>query len=73
MATKRKFNSGKTYDARYTFPTRFDEDGNPTRTSTISTNFSGNSILKYGLKKVIWHHASRLKIPKGYSCVVDKD
>lgn len=68
---KTKFSPNQDYSATYTFPTRYNQDGEPIRVATITTSFSGNSILRYGLKNVIYHHAGRLKIPRGYSCVVD--
>lgn len=72
MASKRKYSAGRNYSAKYTFPTRFNTAGDIIAVATITTDFSGKSILQFGLKNVIWHHAKRLSIPRGYSCVVDE-
>jgi hypothetical protein len=72
MATKRKYSAGRVYSAKYSFPTKFNAAGDVVSVSTLTTDFSGKSILQFGLKNVIWHHAKRLNVPKGYSCVVDE-
>lgn len=72
MATNRKFTAGRDYTAKYTIASYYNEDGVGRKKTTITTSFSGNSILKFGLKNVIKHHAKRLMLGKKYSCVVDE-
>ena len=66
-----KFKPGHIYTARYTFPSRFNTAGDVINSSIMTTELRGDNIVKYGLKSCIRKHAKRLKVPLGYSCVVE--
>jgi hypothetical protein len=65
MKSKTKYSANRSYSATYQF---LSDNEN---VITLKTTFSGASILRFGLKGVIYHHAKRLKLPKGYLCSVD--
>jgi hypothetical protein len=68
-----KFKPGNTYNAKYTFPSSLNAAGDIINTTSVTVELTGSSIVKNGLKETIRHHAARLNMPRGYSCVVDED
>ena len=61
----RKHKIGQNYKANYSF---LSPGGNLV---SISTTIRGLDIIKYGMKSCVRHNATRLNIPKGYTCSVD--
>ena len=70
---ERKFKINQNYQAIFTFPTAWDQNGNITRSTSISTEFKGININKFGLKKLIYKKATDLSLPRGYTCKVIED
>ena len=71
MAAERRFRLDRNYQAVFTFPTEFDDEGNVITTATFTTYFTGININKFGLKKLIYNKATKLNMPRGYRCKVD--
>jgi hypothetical protein len=68
-----RFKPGNNYQAEYSFPSRMTSAGDIIERGTLTTEFEGKKIVQHGLKNVIRHHAKRLGVPEGYSCVVSDD
>ncbi len=63
MAKERRFKLNRSYRAVFSWYHK--------GTCRYTTEFSGVSINKHGLKKLIYKEASRLELPRGYKCKID--
>ncbi len=70
MSKERKFKLHRNYQAVFTFPTQYDENGDIVNSAHFTTEFKGININKFGLKKLIYKKATEMQLPRGYRCIV---